>query len=292
MRPLWTLRPPYGDGTRPWPDGSATCGLECAEGFACRLRDGDLPLARRLDDEKLGMAELRQAAYEDTPAAKKLRIRLANVVGCATEKVVRGERTRGLAQCLPGQGQRLGPSSGDKNGRVHAAATCDLRQPRRVVVTMDLSLLFPSDRSSVLLLHELVHVIEPTLSSAFEEELAGVRRKEREAIEIAPAVVVRAVDEERPAECTAEWRAAAFNYATLEREFLALAIEAWFAASPDETLRACGDVVSLRVARNRAELFAVYPRTARLLAKYLSRYSWDNLEVDAAAVDGGCPLPH
>ena len=136
---------------------------------------------------------------------------------------------------------------------------------------------FAVERSDGMLLHELVHALEPHLAPSFQAAVDRLYRKEKRKIDAYPAAVV---DKGDGAASTP--RAATFNYASLhKREFLACAVEAWFNASPLEVLRPGPRVASLRLARNRLDLWRLFPDTAAFLARFLKPYDYDNVEIDA-----------
>jgi hypothetical protein len=140
-------------------------------------------------------------------------------------------------------------------------------------ITIDESWLFSNERSSGVLLHELVHVIEEKLRPEFRRELRALYNKELSKLLISPGVVIE--------EPKTSFRSQTFNYPSWFSEFLSCSVEAWFNATSREHLTLDRQMTSLRVARNRAELWELYPEVATFLSNHLTPYDYDNKEIDA-----------
>lgn len=130
------------------------------------------------------------------------------------------------------------------------------------------------DASEGALLHELAHVIEPLLPEDLKKKLKELYQEALPRLRGMAGVVLE--DSKPPPQ---SWQGHDYVYATQEIEFFSTACEAWFNAIPAHLLSA-EDSLGIRVTRNRADLFALFPEVATFLSSFLAPYSYSNQELD------------
>ncbi len=141
-----------------------------------------------------------------------------------------------------------------------------------------------SDRSNGVLLHELAHIVEDNMPSSMRQRIHELYLASLPKLKGMAGVVAH---DSKPRDPDPTYDRT-FLYATKESEFFTTACESWFNAVPAWLLTPRS---SMRVTRNRSDLWTLFPEVAIFLSTFLAPYSYDNKEVDQAVMNWQKNLP-
>ena len=148
--------------------------------------------------------------------------------------------------------------------------------PSKGIVLIGEDRVVSADRSEGALLHELVHILEPFMPLTFQKRLNELYLAALPRIQGMAGVVTS--DSKPPPKYL---QGKDYVYAGKKIEFLTTACEAWFNAIPAHLLSA-ENSIGIRVTRNRADLWELFPDVAEFLSSFLAPYAFDNKDIDRA----------